>query len=327
MNLGRIDSVSDRTLNRILVWGGAALAVCVIAFSVFYYFDQRIDGGPSMAEREVAAAEAAVVENPSDIGVRLQLASAYRMDDRPELARAQYEEILRVAKGHRVALVGLGTLLYAQGDYEGAATKFREIVDAGVTGEFASADTILQESMYYLGSIDLKAGRTDQAIEEFSGALRIDRTDSDSLYLLGTALISKGEVKDGIGALRDAVAFVPKGWCDPYQAMADAYTTLKDTDEAEYAAAMVDFCQDRPDQATQRLQALTDGPAAVEAMLGLGLVAESQADRDVAAKWYRKVLKKESENLAASSGLARLEGGSHGPSDPSSEDTVAEGSN
>ena len=228
-------------------------------------------------------------------------------------------------KGHRVALVGLGTLLYAQGDYQGAATKFREIVDTGVKGEFASADTILQESMYYLGSIDLRAGRTDQAIEEVSGALRIDRADSDSLYLLGTALINKGEVKDGIDALRDAVAFVPKGWCDPYLAMAAAYTKLKDSAEAEYAAAMVDFCQDRPDQAIQRLQALTDGPASVEAMLGLGLVAESQADREVAAKWYRKVLKKDAQNLAASSGLARLDGGSHTPSDASDEATVAEG--
>jgi tetratricopeptide (TPR) repeat protein len=327
MNLGRIDSVSDRTLNRLLVWGGGALAVCVLAFSVFYYFDQRIDGGPSMAEREVAAAESAVRENPADIGVRLRLASAYRLDDRPDDARTQYEEVLRASNGHRVALAGLGTLLYAQGDYQGAAPNFQEIVDTGVKGEFAGADTILQESLFYLGSIDLKAGRVDKGIEELNGALKIDRTDSDALYLLGTALVAKGEVEDGIAALRDAVAFVPKGWCDPYQAMADAYSKVEEPAEAEYAAAMVDFCQDRPDQATQRLQALTDGPASVEAMLGLGLVAESQADRDVAAKWYREVLEEDAQNLAASSGLARLEGGPHVPSDASDEGTVAEGRN
>ena len=64
MKPGRIDSVSDRTLNRLLVWGGGALAVCVIAFSVFYYFDQRVAGGPSIAERQVEQAEAAVVESP-----------------------------------------------------------------------------------------------------------------------------------------------------------------------------------------------------------------------------------------------------------------------
>ena len=305
MKLGRIESVSDRTLNRLLVWGGGALAVCVLAFSVFYYFDQRIDGGPSMAERTIAAAEAAVVETPSDLGVRLQLASAYLLGERLDDAQKQYEEVLGAEENHRAALLGLGTVLYAKGDLDGAIEPFRSIVTTGVEGEFAGADLTLQEAQYYLGSIDLQKGNPAKAIEELQAALAISPTDSDALFLLGKALISEGRAADGVQSIRSAVAFVPTGWCEPYQAMADAYSVLKQQEQQEYAAAMLDFCQERDEQAKSRLTALTEGSAAVDAMVGLGLIAEKQSDRDAAADWYAKALKANPGNASAASGLAR----------------------
>jgi hypothetical protein len=51
---------------------------------------------------------------------------------------------------------------------------------------------------------------------------------------------------------------------------------------------------------------LTDGPAAVDALLGLGTVAESTAGREDAIKWYEKVLTIDAKNTGALSALTRL---------------------
>lgn len=322
MNLGRIDSVSDRTLNRLLVWGGAALAVCVIAFSVFYYVDQRVADGPSISERAVSRAEAAVVGAPSNVGLRVALAEAYQMDDRLDDSLKQYDEVLKVEPDHRAALLGQGRLLYVKGDLDRAAIPLEKVASTAVDGEFAGADVQLQEALYYLGAIDLAKGRTDEAITHLDRSLSINPADSDAHFQLGTALASAGRAKDAVEHFRTAVLFVPTDWCQPYDAMAAAYSTLKDSAEQAYAAAMAQFCQGDATGATAALTGLVEGPAKVDAMVGLGLIAEKAADREAATTWYQKALDADGSNLTASSGLARLKGTSHS----GSADTQAAGS-
>ncbi len=115
-------------------------------------------------------------------------------------------------------------------------------------------------------------------------------------------------------ALRKAILFVPWGWCDPYTSLAAAYTSLGQPAEAEWAGAAVDACQGRIDQANARLDPLTTGPAATDALLSLGLIAEQDGDRAAAAGYYQKVLDRDQQNFNAQAGLGRV-------TDPSTSST------
>ena len=258
--------------------------MCVIAFSVFYYFDQRVAGGPSIAERQVEHAEAAVVQSPSNVGLRVALAEAYQMDNRLDDSLKQYGEVLRVEPDHRAALLGQGRLLYAKGDVDRAVTPLDKIAKTALKGEFAGADVQLQEALYYLGAIDLQKGRTEDAVAHLKRSLSINPADSDAHYQLGSALLKAGKPKDAVPEFRTAVLFVPTDWCEPYDAMAAAYTALKDEAGQRYAQAMAQFCQGDAAGATKALTGLAEEPQGVDAMVGLGLIAEKSADREKASR-------------------------------------------
>jgi Flp pilus assembly protein TadD len=158
-------------------------------------------------------------------------------------------------------------------------------------------------------------------------ALRIDRADADAMNLLGTAYLANGKPKDAVDVLRRAVAFVPTGWCEPYAGLTTAYTSLGDAAGAGYAGGMVAFCEGRPDEAKAKLQPLTNGAVAVDAMLGLALIAAAEGDIDTATTLYTKVLEKDPENFSAITGLKGLATSDHGatpaPSAPAASPSAA----
>ena len=302
----QIVSVSDRSLDQLLRLGVLALVVCLLSFGVIYFRDQHVDRGLSLVARQVAAAELAVRKEPGSFAARLQLAAAYRADNRLDDALKQYDEILKVDANHKTALLGRGAILLAKGRLDAAAADFRKITAATRTGEFAGADTQLEEAHYYLGSIAMSRGATTEAIAELRTALAIEPTDADAWYLLGVSRLKTGDARAAVDALRQALLFVPTGWCEPYTQLGGAYAKLGDVPRAEYAGAMLDLCMKRPAEAKRRLEALTGGPVAVEAMLGLGLVAETASGRTEAIGWYQKVLAVDATNISAMSALSRL---------------------
>ena len=305
-------SVPDRTLSRLLRLGVLVLVVGVLAFAGIYYQDQHVDSGTSMIDRQTQAAEQAVRKAPSNIGARLALAASYQTAKRMDDALKQYDEVLKADGKHRAALLGRGEVLIAKGDLTGAAATYHKITDVESKGEFAGQDPQLAEAHYFLGSIAVKQGKTKDAITELEAALKIERTDSDALYLLGVARLKDGSPQLAVDALARAIQFVPTGWCEPYSQLAQAYAKLGRKPQAEYAGAMVDFCQKRPADAKRRLQALASGPAAVDAMLGLGMIAEAESDRQGATRWYQKVIGTDSKNFNARAGLTRLGAGMTG---------------
>jgi Tfp pilus assembly protein PilF len=134
----------------------------------------------------------------------------------------------------------------------------------------------------------------------------IKRSDADALNLLGTAYVRNSEPAKAIDPLRDAIAFVPIGWSEPYLTLAQAYADAGDAARAEWAGAMADLSEERYDAASSRLAAIVDGPAALDALIGLALVSEVQGDAPAAADWYRKALEIEPENASALLGLSRV---------------------
>jgi tetratricopeptide (TPR) repeat protein len=299
-------SASDRRLSTMLRVGVAVLVIGALAFAGIYYKDQHVDAGPSMVERQIVGAEAAVKKTPNNIETRLQLAAAYLQDKRPDDALAQYDEILRADKGNRTVLLERGRILIGKGDLTGAAVSYHKITDVAAKGEFAGADPLAQEAHYYLGSILVKQGKTKEAMVELQKALKIDATDSDSLYLLGVAQLKEGAPKLAVGSLKKALLFVPTGWCEPYTQLALAYGKIALAPQQTYATGMANFCLKKPAVAKTQLKTLTTGPVKVDALLGLGLIAETESNNAEAVSWYKQVLTLDRTNATATSSLSRL---------------------
>ena len=283
------------------------LVVGVAAFGFMYYQDQyAVKAGPSMVDLQIQGAEAAVKKAPNNIGSRLQLAAAYQIDKRYDDELNQYSEILKADKTNRSALLGRGGALMAKGDLDGAASAYHKITASARTGEFAGADPQLQEARYYLGSIALTQGKTKEAITELTAALRIVRSDSDALYLMGVARLKNGEPKLAVDALKQALLFVPTGWCEPYTQLASAHVKLGEAPQAAYAGAMANFCLKKATDAKSQLKTLITGPMKLEALLGLGLIAETESNNEESISWYKKALTVDPANTNALASLSRL---------------------
>jgi tetratricopeptide (TPR) repeat protein len=305
---GHMPAVSDRTLGRLLVGLALVLVIGVPAFAAFYYFDRHPDPGPSLAERAIASAEAAVRAQPADTVARNALAAAYLRAGRIDDSIAQFSEVLRLDEENRAALLGRGLAYRQEAQPALALDDFRALVALATGGEMAHVDPQLEQAYYEIGVIQLEQGDATAATSALEAALRIDGGDADALYSYGDALISAGSPDRGVEALRRAVAFVPTGWCEPYVRMADGYRALSVPGGVAYATAMAAFCNGQPAEATATLETLQQGPFAIDAWLGLALVSASQGDPQAAAGFYAKVLAQDPENTSALIGLGQLGG-------------------
>ena len=302
----RLSSVSDTTLNWLIRGAIMVLAIGIPLLAALYFLDHGTDHGPTLIERQIATAEDVVRKAPDQLGPRIALAQVYQAARRPDSALEQYDEVLKVSALNKTALLGRGDILLDKGDLVGAAKAFKKVADTAAGGEFSGIDPQLEHAYYGLGSVALKQDRARDAVSAFEHAVTIKSTDADAWYLLGTAALQAGDAEHAAGALERAILFVPTGWCEPYDALSQAYAKLGRGAKAEYAAAMVDFCKNRTSAAVSRLEGLTSGPAALEAMLGIGMIAETTNDRAAAVRAYRKVLAADPGNFNALSGLSRL---------------------
>lgn len=305
--LTRTDGFSERTLHRLVTWTVVALAVLLVGFTAFYVLTQRaMHDQPTLADRQVSAAEAAVKDSPQNIQDRLRLAAAYQQADRTDDAVAQYEEVLKAVPSNATAMLGLGSVKLDQGDIEGAKAMFTKLVGSATTTEFARVDPTLEAAHYFLGKIAVQQSSWEEAVSQLNSAVAMDKSDADAWYLLGVAQSGKGQDEKAVQSLSQALAFVPTGWCDPYGALQKAYTNLEQPEMASYASAMGEWCGGKTDSAVTALTALTQGPAKVPALLGLGVIAEAGSDNPGAANWYRQALKASPGNAQATLGLGRV---------------------
>ena len=304
----RLTAPSDRTTNRLIVGSILVLVIGIPLIGLLYFFDQYRTPGPSLVDRDIQVAQEAVTKNPNLLTARLALAQAYAKNGRYADAVGQYDQILGVAPDAATALLGRGSAEIALDRLDAAAADFQKVVDAAKDGEMANVDPQLESAYYSLGVIALKKDQPKDAVVSLASAVQIKRTDADALNLLGTALLQAGEPQRAVTATRQAIALVPIGWCDPYVQLQTAYAALNDTAGAQYAGGMVALCQNRPEDAKATLGSLTSGAYAVDALIGLGLVAEAQSDTAAAVDAYSKVLEKDPQNFAANTGLSRIGG-------------------
>lgn len=304
--LARIAQLDDRATSRWIKRLGILLVVGTAAIGALYVSDQFRPEQPSLIERSVAAAEAVVTEQPNLLSARLDLARAYVAADRPQDAIAQYDQILGVQADVIPALLGRGRLQLAAGELDRAAADFGAVVTLIEGQEMAPVSVELEDAYYNLGRIDLRSGDDAAAVTHLQAAVRIRPTDADALYLLGTALIATGAPEDAVPSLAKAAAMVPWGWCEPYSGLATAYAALKDDAGVGYANGMVAGCEGRHDEATTLLTAQAEGPHGLDALIGLGQIAEVRKDPTAAAGYYARALALDSRNFSAINGLNRV---------------------
>ena len=303
----QLSSMSDQKLDRIIRRLALVLVVGTVAFLGYYFLDRHPAAGPTLVDRQIAQAEEAVRAQPENVDERMALAGLYVNAKRYDEAQKQYAEVLTVKPDSTLAMLGRGAALYLAEDLSSAEGMYQQIVDVTKSGEFTKVDPTVEEAHFYLATIAAKTGRSDRAIAEYTSALKIEPTDADALYGLGMAYLAEAKPADAIKPLRDAVAFVPLEWGDPYTALKDAYTRLGKRAEAAWADAMFDLTQKQYDAGTAKLQALTGPGASADVYLGLGFAAEAVGDSAKAAAWYRSALDVDPESFNAIQGLGRTD--------------------
>jgi tetratricopeptide (TPR) repeat protein len=301
-----LGAASDRTLNRILLGLIVTIVIGVPAIVLVYALDRNVDPGPPVSERAITAGEEAVRAEPNKLSNRLGLAIAYAAADRHADAILQYGEILGVEPANRAALVGRADVYVAIGDLDAARRDYEALIDAASGGEMANVDPKLETAYYALGSIALEQDRPRDAATMLAKALKINRMDADALNLMGTALLGIGDEVNAVEALRQAIALVPTGWCEPYSQLGQGYTALGNTAGAQYANGMVALCENRTAEAEAQLTPLVDGTFSRDALIGLGLVAEERGDAASAIDFYSRVYATDPTNFNAIAGLNRL---------------------
>jgi len=315
----------DSALNRLIMWSAALLVIFVVGFAIYYYIDQSGSGGSDTAERELSVAEEAVRDDPTNIVNRLVLADLYFGRGQYEDAAEQYEAAVQLNDQSPLAHVGLGRALIEVGDYAGANDNFQAVID--LSQEEDISGKLVQSSFYYLGRMALDQGYPDEAVEHLKQATALERSDADAWYLLGIAYRDGEQLDEAVDALGRAVLFVPN-FAEAYQALAEVYEEKGSEAGVLYARGMVAYSAGDLGEAADHLEsAITASPTLADAHVGLGLVRESQGEKDAAIVAYQQALHLRPDDFLAGAGLARLTGtgsGSDLPADhpiTSAEDT------
>ena len=309
MRVARPTTITDKALNRIILIAGLGLLIGIPAFVAFYAMDRHVDPGARMADRTVTEAEAAVQADPRSLAARDHLAAAYVSADRFADGVTQFTEALKIDSKDRAALLGRGIAYYQLKQYDPAAADLQTFISGNAAGEFAKQDPQLEQAYYELGAIQVEQGRNTDAVVTLEKALKINASDADALYSLGVALTKTGDPAKGVLALKQAVAFVPTDWCDPYAALVPAYQALGNADGVAYANGMVTFCNGNYAAAATALKPLTSGTMATDALIGLALTSAKSGDNDAARAYYQQVLAKDPGNQSAIIGLSSMVGG------------------
>ena len=306
---------SDR-LGGFLKVGPIVLVLAIVAFGLFYWFDQRTPKAPSIVTTQIGAAEQAIRDQPNNVQARLDLGLLYHHANRLDEAITQYDQVLTVAPGHLDAHMGKGAVLQSKGDLLGATAEYAAVTTANKGREFSAVDTRLQAAYYQLGVIALQQSNGEAALGHLENALRISPTDSDALFQAARAMRLLGQNDEAVVTLRKALTFVPTEWCEPYQELKGAYEGIGKAPAASWADAMNTFCTGDSATAKQQLETLAGGDAGPDAMLGLGLIAQTEKDDAGATAWYRKVLERDPGNMAAIAALAGMGVGPDATAEP-----------
>ncbi len=122
-------------------------------------------------------------------------------ENKPEAAKAKYEEVIASSPGHVSALTALATLLLERGDYEGAIARCKEAIRV----EEESSD-----AWYVLGAAQLATGDFQGAIDAGHAVARGLANRAAGYSLAGRGHMRLGQIDKAIELLEKARALAPE---------------------------------------------------------------------------------------------------------------------
>lgn len=309
--LARIDELSRKLFAdtrrmriAVLVLAGAAV-LALVGFGIYYYNDRYVTTVPDPKMQLRATAEADVRKDPQNVNKRLALADLYLGLGDVSKAVGQAEEARKLDAANPGVDLMLGLAYARSARCTDSVTLLPKFIDTRKDAEMAGLDVQLQTAYYWLGDCYIQLKQPDKAIAPLETTIGYNSTDSDSMVKLGQAYLGAHRKDDAIKILQRAIAFVPN-YREAYQVLGDVYRAKGDATSAEYADAMVQYCDKDYEAAYPRLVVVNNTvPTFGAGFTGTGLVCEAQRNYACAISSFETALKLSPEDLTAAQGLQR----------------------
>ncbi len=304
-------AAENRWLSKGVVAVGA-LVVILAAILVGIFVKGLFGGGSSneMTTRSISDLRAQIRQNPDDPALRVQLADAYINKQDWQNALTQSQEALKIDENYLGAFVDQGLAYRGLAQYQGAVNSLQQVVDRTKDNPNLANDPRLQAVEYFLADSYLSLGDGQNALAHGQAAWKINRTDADTIFLIGKAEVLLGDYATAINAFETALAFDPE-YADVYPALQDAANRLPDQQKAEAAAATYSILTGDNAGGVQKLEQLTaadwtDKKALSRALWALAKGYENLGRRDDARATAQKAVDADADNLAAQDALGKL---------------------
>lgn len=326
---------SIRPLDAVIV-GVAALLLVVSGFlgwSVWSHNQQVEEATP--ISRAITELEGMIKRKPKDVGLRLELAQAYTVAGRNDLASEQYTQVLKLQKNNVSALSGLGFAASLERDWEKAESYWRRVIKILDKQPNVQVTKPYEKANFYLGTALLEQKKYEDAVGYFKAALRANRTASDTHFLLAAAYRGLGADDQYKSELEFTLAFDPlmpeanyeygnillkegdiPGAAQHFRIAVDQ---APDRDEPRAALEQLGSFEDRMDKAlslskgepekalVEARVAVAIEPRDVEGLMLLGGLYEKTGDKEAAAESYRTILGIDPGHDAAQEALERID--------------------
>lgn len=283
-----------------------ALLVVLAVGVGLYSFLGRSRQRQTLLDVTIQQLEENVRASPQAVAPRLAVATAYAARGFHSDAIEQFQEALKMEPTNQQALIGLGTAQMNKGDLNAAAEAFLQVADLNKDNPVRFTILELEAVYYNLGSIYLKRKDPAKAAEFLQDALKINRTDSDAWFMLGTAREKMGDLEGAEQGYAEATRFVPN-YLEAYERLMALYKKVNSDALYFYAKGMAAFSERRYAESIEDLKkAVSLRQDLAVAHQGLGMAYEAMGRGDEARQSYQAALDRDPDLLSAQLGLRRL---------------------
>ncbi|HSK48097.1 MAG TPA: tetratricopeptide repeat protein [Coriobacteriia bacterium] len=287
--------------------------------------------------RAISDLKQQIRKKPSDILLRMQLAQAYTIAGQDNEAVDQYQQILKIRKNYVDAISGLGFIASRQKDWAEAEEYWRKATKLMSAAPNARMSKQYETANFYLGTTLLEQKKYEDAVGSFKEALRVNRSASDTHYLLAHAYKGLDAPDEYRSELELTLAFDPSlpeanydygvlllaegdepGAAQHFRIAADRAPNRKEPQEAleklgpyskRIALAQKLKGEDPKKALVEARVAVALEPKNVDGLLLLAALFEETGEKTSAADTYRNVLTIDTDNSEATASLKRVTDG------------------
>jgi len=302
----------DRWLSKGIVALAALIALILVALVGVLVKSYLFDSSSNEAqERAIQTLRGQIRENPDDPALRVSLADYYLKQQDWQNALTQAQEALRIDDTYLGGLFDQGMAYRGMRNYEAAVASFERMIELTKDNPNMQVDSRMAGVHYYLGDVYLRMGDAQKALEHGQAAWVINKTDADSIFLIGKAEAALGDDEAALDALETAVAFDPE-YTEVYVAMEDVARRLGNEHKVAYAAGMKDIFGGDVASGVKKLEQATsetwdDQTALSHALWGLGYGYEQLGRHDDAIAALSRSIEADPTNIVAQQFKKQLE--------------------